>query len=90
MTVSFFILNNQVNGSFWWRAFWIIFITGKLFVLALTDFFAKRCNTFLVDLAKKKGFLFAGYQCFLTCHRVDGIPYEKDILSKYIKLKLMN
>ena len=29
------------------------------------------------------------YQCFMTCHRVDGIPYEKDILSKYIKLKLM-
>ena len=29
------------------------------------------------------------YQCFMTCHRVDGIPSEKDILSKYIKLKLM-
>ena len=30
------------------------------------------------------------YQCFITCHRVDDISYEKDILSKYIKLKLMN
>ena len=29
------------------------------------------------------------YQCFMTCHRVDGIRYEKVILSKYIKLKLM-
>ena len=25
----------------------------------------------------------------MTGHRVDGIPYEKDILSKYIKLELM-
>ena len=29
------------------------------------------------------------YEYVMTCHRADGMPYEKDILSKYIKLKLM-
>ena len=69
-------------------------------------------HAFLVGLAIKEGYFFAGqalgiimivqfpllilshdhknYQTALwTCHRVDGIPYEKDILSKHIKLELM-
>ena len=34
---------------------------------------------------------YKNYQTALwTCHRVDGVPYEKDILRKYIKLELMN
>ena len=34
---------------------------------------------------------YKNYQTALwTRHRVDGVPYEKDILRKYIKLELMN
>ena len=41
MTVSFFILINNVTENFWCGAFCITFNTGKLLVLALTAFFAK-------------------------------------------------
>ena len=44
-SLFFFILNNQVTRNFGWRAFWIIFTTGKLLVLVLTVFFAKGGNT---------------------------------------------